>query len=59
MLEELKDEVAKLLMLQHDYEADEAHEAVLESVENDPTLWHEEASIEDLAKYVASEEDSE
>jgi len=56
-LETLKDSVVKLLVSKHDFEVEEAEEYVEDSVTKNPDLWHDDAEAEDLAKYLATEDD--
>jgi hypothetical protein len=55
----LQDEVAALLISKHDFLPDEATLAIEEAVRHNPDHWTENADPEDLASFLASEEDDE
>lgn len=52
----LKDDVIKLLVTTYSFEMDEAEETVENSMSNSPDIWNENAEAEDLAKFLASDE---
>jgi len=58
-LETMKSEVVKLLVSNYDFTLEEAEESVEDSVKENDEIWNENASAEDLAKYVASDGDDE
>ena len=53
----LNDDVVKLLMSEYDFLLEDAEEAVDESVKTKPDYWNENASAEDLAKSLATDDD--
>lgn len=55
--DDLREAVVTLLVVSHDFEAEEAEEAVAASIEKDIAMWNENAVADDLAKYLATEED--
>jgi hypothetical protein len=56
-LEDLRTDVIKLLVAEHDFTFEEAEESVNESVEEKPDFWNENADANDLAKSLASDDD--
>ena len=56
-LNDLKDSVSKILVTTHDFTIDEADEAVEESTTAKPELWNHNSDPNDLAKYLAEDED--
>lgn len=58
-LAELKETVTKKLMTDHDMLIDEAEETVKDSVDDNPSIWNENADAKDLANLLASDDDDE
>jgi SpoU rRNA methylase family enzyme len=59
LIEDLKDRVVSLLVSDYDFLMEEAEEAVKDSQFNSPDMWDVNATPEDLAKYLASDESDE
>lgn len=55
----LKGKVTTTLVTDHDFSIEEAEEAVEESMKHDVDIWHENADPEDIANYLASDDDEE
>ncbi len=55
----LKSEVTGLLVSRHDFTMEEAEETVNEDFEKDASTWNENASADDLANYLASDDNDE
>lgn len=55
-LDTLKEEVSKLLILDHDFGIEEAEEAVRDSIADHPNFWSENADPKDLANLLASDD---
>ncbi len=55
-LQELNDSVTKLLITDYEFLSEEAEEAITHLKANHPGMWNENASPEDLAKFLASDE---
>lgn len=55
-MQELKDKVTSLLVTVHDFDNEEAAEAVDTSSRERPELWGENSVAEDLANFLASED---
>lgn len=53
---ELKSAVIELLQKEFDFTVDDAEEAVNDSCDSRPELWHENAEPSDLANFLASDE---
>ena len=58
-LQELKDAVVKNLVTTHNFIVEEAETTVEESLTKDAGMWNVNASPEDIAKYLASDENDE
>ncbi len=56
--EQLVDEVTKILMRDHSFTPEDAEEAISNAYDDDPEMWNDNANPEDLAKYVASDGDT-
>lgn len=56
-LSELKDSVTKILITSYDFTVDEADDTVNDSAAAKPELWHHNSDPNDLAKYLAEEDD--
>jgi hypothetical protein len=56
-IEELKSATAIALMTDHGFTLNEAEETVDGSVKDNEEIWNENASPEDLAEFLASEDD--
>ncbi len=56
-IDELKAEVAKILVVKYDYLENVADSSVEESVKNDPDNWHENSDPESLAEAIADDDD--
>jgi hypothetical protein len=56
-LEDLKSDVVKLLISEHDFLSEEAESAVEESLSQNEDAWNENAEAKDLAKFLASDGD--
>lgn len=57
--EDLKTEVAKLLVTNYDFLTEEADSAVEKSVAENTDMWNDNAEASDLANYLASDDDDE
>jgi len=57
-LQEIKDAVVKLLVTEHDMLLEEAESAVEESITSEVGMWNVNAEAENIAKYLASDEDN-
>ena len=57
--EDLKTEVAKILVTKYDFLTEEAESAVEESVAENTDMWNDNAEASDLANYLASDDDDE
>lgn len=55
-LDTLKETVIKLLITDHGFTIDEAEESVSESMRLKPELWGENSDPNDLANFLASDE---
>ncbi len=58
-MNDLKAEVGKILIANYDFQMDDAEETVNSSFETSPEMWNENAVAEDLAKFLASDENDE
>lgn len=59
-LQELKDAVVKVLMMDHDFLMEEAEQKVDEhSRSSESEMWNENADASQLAEYLASDESDE
>jgi hypothetical protein len=58
-LEELKNDVVQILVTQYDCLSEEAETLVEESVVKDEGMWLVNASAEDIAKYLAPDDEEE
>lgn len=56
-LDDLKDSVSKVLVTVYDFTVDEADDAIDESVASKPDFWNENSEPNDLAKYLAEDDD--
>lgn len=57
-MQELKDKVVQILITNFDLLSEEASEMVDTSVTAEPQLWSENSDPQELANYLANEEDS-
>lgn len=57
--QDLRDEVFKILITEHDFSNDDAEEAINDSMKTKPEFWNENADPRDLANALAEEEDDE
>lgn len=58
-MQELKEAVVNKLVTEYDYNLEDAEETVDESVSTEPSLWDEKSDPEELAKFLALDDDSE
>lgn len=58
-MSELRDAVVKALMSTYDMNVDDAEELVAKSTVEDGEIWHEDATPENVAKFLATEKDDE
>lgn len=58
-MSELRDAVVKALMSTYDMNVDDAEELVAKSTVEDEEIWHEDATPENVAKFLATEKDDE
>ncbi len=58
-LSSLMSDVTARLVSTYDYTLEAAEEAVSASLEQDADMWHSDADVSDLAKYLAESEDDE
>lgn len=55
--QELKTAVTNKLVTEHDFVIEEAEETVEESVSDKPDMWNENADVDSLAKFLASDDE--
>jgi hypothetical protein len=58
-VEDLKTDVTKLLVTDHDLTIEEAEEKITESIRTNPDWWNENAYAKNLANSLASDDDDE
>jgi hypothetical protein len=58
-VQELCNDVVKILVAEHEFLLDDAEQAVEESVKAKPDIWNENADAKDLANFLASDGDDE
>lgn len=57
MLEDLKTAVTNKLVTEHEFLIEEAETVVEGSMDENPDMWNENADANDLANYLASDDD--